>query len=126
MTKITHETIAECLLAQSERFARQGFITANYRNRHGRKFGPYFRLAYRDLQNRQRSIYLGRSEDMARRIQSLLKAQLQCRRQANHIRTLVLASLRLQKKDLNMNLRTHGFFHEGLFCTWLAQHESFV
>jgi len=59
-------------------FARCGSVVASYRSKNGRRCGPYYRLAYR-ADRRQRSLYLGTSEELAAQVRSLL-AELQARR----------------------------------------------
>ncbi len=59
-------------------FARCGSVVASYRSRNGRRCGPYYRLAYR-AEGRQRSLYLGASEELAAQVRSLL-TELQARR----------------------------------------------
>ena len=44
---------------------------ADFRTRDGRRFGPYYRVAFRQ-NDRQRSIYLGRSQSLADRVANLL------------------------------------------------------
>ena len=69
------ERVRAVVMAQPRRFARQGSVVASWRVYAGRKLGPYFRLAYREGR-RQRSIYLGRCAELARRVRELL-AELQ-------------------------------------------------
>ena len=57
--------------ARRELFARQGSVVASYRYRTGRRFGPYYRLAYRDG-GRQGSVYLGRAAAVVARVRHML------------------------------------------------------
>jgi hypothetical protein len=112
-SKITYQSIASIVLSQPETFSRQGFVTASYRTSRGRKYGPYYRLAYRDQQNRQRSIYLGRSEELADLVQSLLdklKTPLRRRRECRGIRVALLANLRAHKKRWKADLAAYGLY----------------
>ena len=65
--------VLELIEQQPELFAKQGSVVETWRAYHGRKLGPYYRLAYRDG-GRQRSIYLGASKERARRVQAALSA----------------------------------------------------
>ena len=53
----THPAL-QLLAARPAIFRNGGHVAASWRQRDGRKFGPYYRLAFRDG-DRQRSIYLG-------------------------------------------------------------------
>ena len=128
MPQITCETITAKILAQRDRFARQGVVVSTYRMYRGRKLGPYFRLAYRDEQNRQRSIYLGRSADTASRIQSLLetlKAPLLRHRQCHRTRTILFAALRRHKNRWKTDLHTRGLYLKGFTIRgWRRLHST--
>jgi hypothetical protein len=116
MPKISYKIIAAQILAHRELFAREGFITSNYRNIAGRKFGPYFRLAYRNEHNRQLSIYLGRNKRLVHRVQSLLdklKTPLLHRRESNRIYATLLAGLRLHKNRWKSDLAARGLYLKG-------------
>ena len=52
-------------------FSRVGSVVATYRTRGNTRFGPYYRLIYR-VDRRQRSLYLGRDEDLADQVRQLL------------------------------------------------------
>jgi hypothetical protein len=115
-SKITYQSIASIVLSQPEIFSRQGFVTATYRTRRGRTFGPYYRLAYRDQQNRQRSIYLGRSAELAGLVKSLLaklKTPLRRRRECRGIRVALLANLRTHIKRWKDDLAAYGLYLKG-------------
>jgi hypothetical protein len=127
-SKITYQSIASIVLSQPETFSRQGFVTASYRTSRGRKCGPYYRLAYRDQQNRQRSIYLGRSEELAGLVQSLLdklKTPLRHRRECHRIRVALLANLRTHKKHWKDDLAACGLYLKGFSVRgWRALHPA--
>ncbi|MFH1269080.1 MAG: hypothetical protein ABIK89_25415 [Planctomycetota bacterium] len=82
------ERVEAQVLAAPGVFAVGGTVVSTWRTYRGRRLGPYFRLAYRKG-GRQWSIYLGRSEGLARRVRDLL-ARLQ------HPRRWRRASRRLQ------------------------------
>jgi hypothetical protein len=81
----------------------------------GRWLGPYFRLAYRDGA-RQRSIYLGRCVELARRVRELLAELQRPRRQRLVFARLVAqvrASLRSAKAEFERRLAVRGIRLEG-------------
>ena len=93
------------ILANPRLFATQGSVVATWRARAGKRFGPYYRLAYR-RHGRQRSIYLG-PRHLADRLRELL-AQLQ-RPHRRHqlykrLQTQVRASLKHAKAQLAQQL----------------------
>jgi hypothetical protein len=98
-----------------ELFARQGHVAATWRCRNGKRFGPYYRLAYRE-NGRQHSIYLGRASEQVemvrRQLELLQRSRIErraIRRLENHIR----ASLRLEKLHLAALLRPYGLRLKG-------------
>lgn len=99
----------------SELFARCGAVVASYRSKNGRRYGPYYRLAYLE-QGRQRSLYLGRSKRLAQQAQNLL-AQLQKPR--NDRRALAQAARQRKtnllhaKRHLQHTLRAYGLYTRG-------------
>ncbi len=96
--------VRELVLAERGRFALQGSVVAAWRLYAGRRLGPYFRLAYRDG-GRQRSIYLGRCVELARRVRELLAGLQRPRRERllfARLKAQVRASLRSAKAE-----RTH-------------------
>ena len=107
------------ILANPRLFATQGSVVATWRTRAGKRFGPYFRLAYR-RDGRQRSIYLG-PRTVADRLRQFL-AQLQRphrRRQLlKRLQTQVRASLKIAKAHLAqqltaLNITLKGFEFRG-------------
>ncbi len=56
----TINRISGYILGLKSLFSRQGTVIATWRDYHGRKLGPYYRLAWRDS-GRQCSLYLGAS-----------------------------------------------------------------
>ena len=103
------------VLAERGRFAVQGSVVAGWREYGGRRLGPYFRLAYRDGR-RQRSIYLGRCVELARRVRQLLAELQRPRRERLLFARLVAqvrASLRSAKAELERHLAAWGIRLEG-------------
>jgi hypothetical protein len=116
MSQNTYETIAAKINAQAHVFAHQGFIMSSYRYHRGRKLGPYFRLTYRDENNRQRSIYIGPYEDIARRVQSLLddlKTPHIRRRQFTQILAIIRTQLNRHRKQSEIEFAKHGLYSRG-------------
>ncbi|MFH1924684.1 MAG: hypothetical protein ABIP48_32935 [Planctomycetota bacterium] len=96
-------------------FAAGGTVVSTWRTYRGRRLGPYFRLAYRKG-GRQWSIYLGRSEGLARRVRDLL-ARLQkhnrWRRTSRGMQARARASLRKAKAQLKKELVRWGIHLKG-------------
>jgi hypothetical protein len=116
MPKISYETIAAKIRANAQPIARQGVIVACSRNRGGRKFGPYFHLAYRDENGRQHSIYIGRCPDTVKRVQSLLdtlKAPLVQRRRTKNTIARLRSALHHHKKQMKIELAKRGLYPRG-------------
>ena len=115
------ERVRSLLLAQPLRFANQGSVVAGWRTYRGRRLGPYFRLAYRDG-GRQRSVYLGRSVELARRVRELLARLQRPRRERRLFGRLIAqvraslrrAKARLREALLPWNIRLQGFEFRGL------------
>ena len=105
------ENVERFILAHRPLFYTNGFVRSEWRWRNGRRFGPYFRLRYRQG-NIQRSIYLGPSNQLADQVRRLL-ANLQFHRNCRRLRTRLRASLRLEKKHLQNTLHAHGYNMKG-------------
>ncbi len=105
------ELIKTQILALSTLFAQQGTVVATWRKYGKSRLGPYFRLTYREG-GVQRSIYLGRSEELAQEVGRLL-AGLQFHRTCRRLRTRLRSSLRLEKTRLRENLHAHGYRMKG-------------
>ena len=73
-----------------DQLSRQGTVVEAYRTYRGRKLGPYYRLAYRDRDGRQRSIYLGASAELAEQVRRLL---VECQAELHEHSVLVTLSL---------------------------------
>jgi hypothetical protein len=107
--------ILESTLAREELFRHQGYVTATWRLRGGRRFGPYYRLIYRK-ERRLRSIYLGCSEKLAGEVRALLaalQATLHDERAWRGIRRRARIALRKQKAAWGAELAKHGFELKG-------------
>ena len=83
------ERISAQLLARPDFFAVHGSVGSKWRNYRGRRLGPYFRLRYCQ-DGRERSLYLGRSEELAEEVRGLL-ADLQRRRIFRRLRERIRA-----------------------------------
>jgi hypothetical protein len=105
------EKVEGFILAHRSLFYANGFVTTEWRRRRGLRFGPYYRLKYR-MHNVQRSIYLGPSTELAEKVRLLL-AELQLRRTCRRVRAQVRASLRIEKKRLEIILRANGYYMKG-------------
>jgi len=99
------------ILARPALFAQQGTIVATWRKHGNFRLGPYFRLKYYDG-GVQRSIYLGRSQELAQEVRRLL-ADLQFHRTSRRLHWQIRASLRLQKTRLQNHLHAHGYHLKG-------------
>ena len=94
----------------AQTFARGGSVVATYRSRGTKRYGPYYRVAYR-IAGRQCSLYLGRCKQLADSARELL-AKLQhprdfyrlCKR-ANRQRR---ATLRRVIRHWQQTIRSHG------------------
>jgi hypothetical protein len=102
------------ILANPRLFATQGSVVATWRVRRGKRFGPYYRLAYR-RRGRQRSIYLGPRPvaDLLR--QFLARFQRPHRRHQlyKRLQTQVRASLKTAKIHLAQQLAPLGIILKG-------------
>lgn len=114
------ERVKKTVLAAPSRFAAQGAVVAGWRERGGRRLGPYYRLAYREG-GRQRSIYLGRYGELVRRVRALLvglKRPLRERRRMRRLKAQVRAALgrckaRVAELLAPWGVRTKGFEFRG-------------
>jgi hypothetical protein len=98
-----------------EIFARNGAVVPAYRTRGNRRYGPYFRVAYR-IAGRQCSIYLGRCRQLADRARELL-AKLQqprdYRRMYEKAKRQRRATLRRVIRHWQQTMRAHGLDFRG-------------
>jgi hypothetical protein len=61
-------------MSRRSELARQGAVVTGWRQHHGRRLGPYYRLTWRDPAGRQRSCYLGADEALARQVEGWLRS----------------------------------------------------
>lgn len=83
------------ITARADLFRHQGAVVESWRTRNGHRFGPYYRLAYRE-DGRQQSRYLGTDGELANEIRKLLvELQEPAERERKHRR-----QLRVLRKEL--------------------------
>jgi hypothetical protein len=92
-------------------FSATGVIAWSWRYYRSKRIGPYFRLVFRQ-QNRQKSIYLGRSEEFAQFVRDLL-INLQYARSTRRLRTKIRKSLRMEKTRLQNYSKSNGYYMKG-------------
>jgi hypothetical protein len=105
------EKIKSKIIAKSALFANQGSVVATWRKHGNTLLGPYFRLRYYENSLR-RSIYIGRSKELALQVRRLL-ANLQVHRISLRLRMKIRKSLRVHKKQLQNDLLVHGYRIKG-------------
>ena len=64
--QLSHPALA-LIAARPDLFSRQGYLTATFRRRQGKTFGPYYLLNYRE-NGRLQSIYLGRPGELVEQV----------------------------------------------------------
>jgi hypothetical protein len=109
------QRIAEQMLAKAHLMAREATVVATWRWWRGLKFGPYWRVAYRD-RGRQKSIYLGRSDVLAARVLRLLDDLRRPERERkawSQLQAQARAELRHQKALWERELRVRGLYSRG-------------
>ena len=107
--------VLQKILAQAELLRHQGAVVATWRTQRGRTSGPFYRLAYRQG-GRQRSIYLGRSALLARKVRALLavlQRPMREERDWERLRRAVKSALRARKAEWARELAKHGFCLKG-------------
>jgi uncharacterized protein DUF1678 len=87
----------------SQLFTRVGSAVATYRTRGTTRFGPYYQLIYRQ-DRRQRSLYLGRSEQLATQVRELLR-QLQ---EPRDLHVAIQRSNRIRKPPPGQSVRSEA------------------
>jgi hypothetical protein len=105
------ETIERFIRVRPFLFDTNGSVVSEWRCRNGRRFGPYYRLKYREGKI-QRSIYLGPSDDLAEKVRRLLQ-NLQFHRTCRRLSKKIRASLRIEKIRLQNILRANGYYLKG-------------
>lgn len=98
------------------RLARQGTIVATFRQRGGRRLGPYYKLTSRDSEQRQVSVYLGAEGPVVAAIRQQLD-QLQLRRHQQrywqNVRLGVHQKMKAAREQLAVELARHGLRTQG-------------
>lgn len=95
--------------------AQQGFVSAEYRERDGRRYGPYFKLRWR-LHGLQKVRYLGRDADKAARVSAVvanLQRSVQLAREASRALAEVRQRMRKMRDSLEPHLAEHGLRFHG-------------
>ena len=99
----------------AQTFAQNGSVVATYRTRGTKRYGPYYRVAYR-VDGRQCSIYIGRCRKLVARVRRLL-ARLQ---QPRDYRRLCRSANRERKAAMRQvirwwqhTIRSYGFDLRG-------------
>jgi hypothetical protein len=96
-------------------FRHQGFVTSTWRNRHGRRFGPYFTLVHREY-GRVRKTYLGTCTKLAEMVRRQLRElQVETRRD-RQLRELVRKlrhCVRASKVAFDQSLAEQGLQAKG-------------
>ena len=96
-------------------FRRQGYVTAGYRRRNGKTFGPYYLLSYRE-DGRLRSIYLGRAGELVDRVRKALDGRRRSvarRRLFDRLARQIRPSLRIEKLSVRTLLCPYGLWLKG-------------
>lgn len=110
------QAVKRWIEARRDRLSRQGAVVETFRNYRGRKLGPYYRLAYRDRDGRQRSIYLGASVELAEQVWGLLvecQAELREQRERRRVRRVLHAELKKAKALWADELAKRGLRLQG-------------
>ena len=108
--------INEFITVNAVHLAIQGSIVAAYRMRNGHRLGPYFRLACRDGDGRQISVYLGTERPITAEIRERLRElqePMQSRRYWNSVRRAVRQELKKARQQLHKELAKQGLMSKG-------------
>ena len=103
------------LAANPQFFAQQGTVSTYWRRRGDKKYGPYYRLRYRDGQS-SRTIYLGPQSPVVDRVRQALQTlqqPLQERRALNQLRRQIRDALRIDRRHVDAQLRSLGLRLKG-------------
>jgi hypothetical protein len=116
MEKRKFHPALEAIGARRWLFLRQGAVVASWRYYRGRKYGPYYRLAWRE-DGLQRFVYLGREGPVVaevRKVLAELHRPLRAVRAVERVRRQTMASLRAVKVRLKCQLGLFGLRLKGL------------
>lgn len=105
----------EAILAHPELFAAQGTVVAGWRHYRGRSLGPFYRLVFREA-GHQKSIYIGKSNEQADQIRTLLtdlRRPNQARRAERKLRAELRTGLRRAKLAWELELQRFGLYAQG-------------
>lgn len=122
----TFKALRKRLRAAGRALAESGTLEATWRTYRGRRLGPYFRLAYR-RRGRRKSIYVGRSAELAGRLRQLLaalRAPAEERRQLRRLRAAARRALGTQKAAWQAALARHGLVAKGYEIRARQQHRN--
>jgi hypothetical protein len=103
------------LAANPQFFAQHGTVSTYWRRRGGKKYGPYYRLRYRDGQS-SRTIYLGPQSPVVDRVRQTLQTlqqPLQERHALNQLRRQIRDALRIDRRHVDAQLRSLGLRLKG-------------
>jgi hypothetical protein len=110
-----HHPALLLIAARPDLFCRQGSVAASYRRRNGKRFGPYYRLSYRE-EGRQRSIYLGPAGELVERVRQVLadrQRPVTQYRLFERLQKQIRSSLRIQRLRVGALLRPFGLRLKG-------------
>ena len=109
-----HRALA-LVAAHSDLFARQGSVVQSWRHVDGKRYGPYYRLTYRE-DGRQRAVYLGRAGSLVEEVRQRLAALQRPWRQHRawtRMRRDLFRSMRQAKAQMDRQLRPLGLRMQG-------------
>ena len=105
----------ELIASRPDLFSRQGYLTATFRRRNGKTFGPYYLMSYRE-DGRLRSVYLGRPGELVERVRQALDARhrpVTQYRLFDRLAKQIRASLRIEKIRVRALLCLFGLRLKG-------------
>lgn len=108
--------VEQFLAEHEERLAQQGAIVMTYRQRGGRRLGPYYRLTCRNSKQRQVSIYLGLEGPVITFTRQRLDQLQERRRQQRfwkNVRREVHKKLKVARVELAAELAQLGLRSQG-------------
>jgi hypothetical protein len=113
-----HRAAVLARLAHLRRFlCRQGAVVRTRRRRNqDAAAGPYFAVAYRDDEGRQRSVYLGPESDLVAEVRELLaeyRRPLREQRDLARVRAALRRALRAERAQLDRQLAKVGLARKG-------------